>query len=69
VHVFHLSAPLLARVLKGWSVLFPPFRLVPHVDLYQLAVIGFCTVAPYVASTIVPSWKAAVTDPDAILRG
>jgi ABC-type antimicrobial peptide transport system permease subunit len=68
VHVFLMGAPLLARVLKGWSVLFPDFRLVPHVDLYQVFVIAFLTIVPYVACTIVPSWKAAVTDPEAVMR-
>ena len=67
-HVFYFDAPLLAQVLKGWSVLFPPLRLVPHVDLYQVAVIGCCTVVPYIAATLAPSWRAAVTDPDAVFR-
>jgi ABC-type antimicrobial peptide transport system permease subunit len=68
VHVFLLGAPLLARIMKGWSVLFPDFRLTPHFDLYQIFVIAFLTIVPYVASTIVPSWKAAVTDPETIMR-
>ena len=59
---------ILAPVLKGWSVLFPPFRLVPYVDLYQLFVIAFLTVTPYVASTVIPSWKAAITDPESMMR-
>jgi hypothetical protein len=69
VHVFYFGASILATVLKGWSVLFPPFRFVPYVDLYQLFVIAFLTVTPYVASTIIPSWKTAITDPDAVMRG
>jgi cell division protein FtsX len=69
LHVFAFGAPLLVPVLKGWSVLFPPFRLVPRVDASQLAVLAFLTVAPYVACTVVPAWKAAVTDPDSVMRG
>jgi len=69
VHVFFLGATLLAPVIKGWSVLFPTFRLIPFVDFYQLLVIAFLTVTPYVASTVVPSWKAAITDPDSAMRG
>ncbi len=68
LHVFHLGATVLAPVLKGWSVLFPSFSFVPYVDLYQVFVLGFLTVAPYVASTVVPSWKAAVTDPETVMR-
>ncbi|BCR06562.1 ABC transporter permease [Desulfuromonas versatilis] len=68
LHVFKLGATLLAPVLKGWSVLFPSFDLVPYVDLYQVFVLSFLTVAPYVASTVIPSWKAAVTDPETVMR-
>ncbi len=69
VHVFYFGASILATVLKGWSVLFPPFRFIPYVDVYQLFVIAFLTVTPYVACTIIPSWKTAITDPDAVMRG
>lgn len=69
IHVFLLGAPLLAAVVKGWSVLFPEFRLSFHVNLYQVFVLGFLTVVPYVMSTVVPSWKAAVADPEGVMRG
>lgn len=69
VHVFYFGASILARVLRGWSVLFPQFRFVPYVDVYQLFIIAFLTVTPYVACTILPSWKTAITDPDAVMRG
>jgi ABC-type lipoprotein release transport system permease subunit len=69
LHVFLLGAPMLMPVLKGWSILFPAFRLTPRLDLYQLAVLAFLAVVPYVASTVIPSWKAAITDPDRVLRG
>ena len=68
VHVFWFDSQLLTPVLKGWSILFPPFALVPSVDLYQLCVIAFLTVTPYVASTVIPSWKAAITDPESMMR-
>lgn len=69
VHVFYFGATILAPVIKGWSVLFPPFKLIPFVNLYQVFIIGFLTVVPYVASTIIPSWKAAITDPESVMRG
>lgn len=68
IHVFYLESIILASVMKGWSVLFPDFRLIPFVDIYQIFVIGFLTVVPYVASTIIPSWKVAITDPDSVMR-
>ncbi|ORJ62387.1 ABC transporter permease [Geothermobacter hydrogeniphilus] len=69
VHVFWFGAPLLAMVVKGWSVLFPAFDLVPRVELQQLLALILLTVAPYVVATVIPSWKAAITDPDTVLRG
>ena len=68
IHVFWFDSQLLAPVLKGWSILFPSFALAPAVDLYQLCVIAFLTVSPYVASTVIPSWKAAITDPESMMR-
>jgi lipoprotein-releasing system permease protein len=69
LHVFVLGAPILARVMKGWSVVFPEFRLSPHVSLYQIFLLAFLTVVPYVFSTVIPSWKAAITDPETVTRG
>ena len=67
-HVFFLSAPLFAQALKGWSMLYPRFQLVPVVDLYQLVVLFFFTVVPYTAATIIPCWRTATIDPDAAMR-
>jgi ABC-type lipoprotein release transport system permease subunit len=59
---------LWAQVLKGWSSLYPEFRLVPYLDSYQIAVLFFLTVLPYTVATIVPSWRAASIDPDLVMR-
>ena len=68
IHVFKFGAPLLAPVMKGWAVLYPRFTLVPVVDGLQLATLFFFTVFPYLAAVLVPIWRAAVTDPDAVMR-
>lgn len=67
-HVFFASGTLLARVMKGWSVLYPDFRLVPAVDPYQVGTLMVLTVLPYAAATVVPVWRAATVDPDAVMR-
>jgi ABC-type lipoprotein release transport system permease subunit len=67
-HVFFFSAFLFVPALKGWSVLFPEFRITPFIDAYQVAVLFFLTVAPYTVATIIPSWRAAIIDPDAVMR-
>jgi len=68
VHVFMASSTLFAPVLKGWSVLYPEFRLTPFIDPFQLMTLFFLTVLPYTAATIVPSWRAATIDPDTVMR-
>jgi ABC-type lipoprotein release transport system permease subunit len=67
-HVFFFAAPLFAPALKGWAVLYPKFRLVPHIDAYQLTVLFVLTVLPYTVATIVPSWLAATVDADTAMR-
>lgn len=68
VHVFHFGAAVFEPVLKGWSVLYPKFTLVPAVDGLQIATLFFFTVFPYTAAVLVPIWRAAITDPDAVMR-
>ncbi|MCP4992288.1 MAG: FtsX-like permease family protein [Gammaproteobacteria bacterium] len=68
LHVFYSSAVLFEPVLKGWATLYPQFRPVPFIDGLQLATLFFFTVFPYVVATIIPIWRASVTDPDAIMR-
>ena len=67
-HIFHTSAMLFAPVLKGWAVLYPDFRPIPKIDGFQLATLFFFTVFPYTVATIIPSWRAAITDPDMVMR-
>lgn len=67
-HVFFTPAPLLAPALKGWSVLYPQFRLTPFLDPAQLFALFFLSVIPYTVATIVPAWRAATVDPAAIMR-
>lgn len=69
VHVSYLQAAVLGPILRGWSVLFPPLRLVPRADGLVLAEACFLLVVPYVVATVIPSWRAAATDPDAVIRG
>ena len=68
VHIFFFSASLFVPALKGWSVLYPDFRLTPFLDPFQIMVLFFLTVAPYTIATIVPSWRAAIVDPDLVMR-
>jgi ABC-type lipoprotein release transport system permease subunit len=69
IYTFFLGAPLLKHLIIGWSVLYPPFNFTPSVDFNQLLVLFSLTVIPYIISTIIPSWKAAIIDPDTVIRG
>jgi ABC-type lipoprotein release transport system permease subunit len=68
LHVFVGSAALLAPVLQGWSVLTPRWQLTPAPGGMQLATLFFLTVVPYTVATVVPAWRAATADPDAVMR-
>jgi ABC-type lipoprotein release transport system permease subunit len=68
LHVFLFSATLFERVLKGWSVLYPQFKLVPFIDASEVTALFFLTVVPYTVATIIPSWRAATIDPDLVMR-
>ncbi|HET6515685.1 MAG TPA: FtsX-like permease family protein [Thermodesulfovibrionales bacterium] len=67
-HVFFTSSALFAPVLKGWSVLYPEFRLTPFIDVGGVMTLFFLTVLPYTVATIIPSWRAAIVDPDSVMR-
>ena len=68
LHVFYFSSGLFAPVLKGWAVLYPHFALTPVIDGFQVFTLFFFSVFPYAAATLVPIWRAAITDPDAVMR-
>lgn len=68
LHLFPAGYPLFAPVLRGWSTLWPQFRLTPFIDLPVLAALFALTVLPYTAITVLPAWRAAAAEPDAQMR-
>jgi cell division protein FtsX len=69
LHIFRFSAGLFEPVLRGWSILYPRLDLVPVIDGFQVATLFCFTVLPYSLATVVPIWRAAITDPDSVMRG
>jgi lipoprotein-releasing system permease protein len=68
IHIYFFSSILFGPVMKGWSTLYPEFRLIPFIDAYQIFTLIFLTVLPYTVATIIPSWRAATIDPDLVMR-
>jgi ABC-type lipoprotein release transport system permease subunit len=67
-HVFLFSAGLFEPVLKGWATLYPHFPLSPQIDALEIATLGMLTVVPFMAAILVPVWRTASADPDAVMR-
>jgi len=67
-YIYWLRAPGLREIFIGWSTIYPSFQLMPDVDPKFLLLIVTISVIPYLAVTIFPAWKAAITDPDVIMR-
>ncbi len=55
-------------MLKGWAVLYPRFALTPVLDGLDLLTLLLLTCVPYTAAVLVPTWRAATTDPDSVMR-
>lgn len=68
IHLVYFNGAVFSRILKGWSVLFPDFDVAPGLDAYILLLCLPLAVMPFVAASLLPAWRAAITDPDSILR-
>ena len=67
--VFYAGAALFGPVLKGWAVLYPELQLTPAVDMQLILVLLAVSVLPYIVATLIPIWRTATADPDAVMRG
>ena len=68
VHLLWFDGFIFARVIKGWSVLFPSFAVNPVLDASTLLICIALTIVPYAVASLIPSWRASVSDPDTVLR-
>jgi ABC-type lipoprotein release transport system permease subunit len=67
-HVFFFGSALFAPVLKGWSTLYPQFHLTPAWQPQMVMALFFLTVVPYTVAAIIPTWRAAIMDPDSVMK-
>ena len=68
IHLLWLDGVLFTRILRGWSVLFPDVDLAVDLDASTLLLCLLLAGVPYVAASLVPAWRAAITDPDTVIR-
>ncbi|MBL8140480.1 MAG: ABC transporter permease [Acidobacteria bacterium] len=67
--VFYVPAGPFDGALRGWTVVRPRIRLTPDTDAFQVATLFVLSVVPYTAAILVPVWRAAVAEPDVVMRG
>lgn len=68
-HVVFFDASLFRPVLVGWSVIYPEFRLVPSFQVGDFILVFCLSVLPYLAATVIPSWRSASVPSDSALSG
>lgn len=68
VLLFFGSFQIFGHALKGWSVIYPTFRLSPSMDFYQLATLFCIAVMPYLLITVIPAWKVSITEPSSVMQ-
>ncbi|ADH85626.1 ABC transporter permease [Desulfurivibrio alkaliphilus] len=59
IHVVYFDAGLFRPVMVGWSVIHPGFALVPRVEAQDVLLLFSLTVLPYLAATVIPTWRCA----------
>jgi len=67
-YIYYFRAPGLKEIFVGWSTIYPSFKLIPQVDPKFILLIITISVIPYLAVTVFPAWKAAICDPDTVIR-
>jgi hypothetical protein len=67
--VFYAPVGIFDGALRGWTVLRPRMALAPAPDAFRVATLFILSVVPYTAAALVPVWRAAVAEPDSVMRG
>ena len=68
IHVAFFDASLLKPVMVGWSVIQPPFKLLPSITVADLLLIFSFSVMPYLGATVIPAWRCSTVPPDSVIR-
>ena len=69
IHIFVFNAWLIKPFFIGWSVLYPDYNMKMVIDGGSLLIVFLISVIPYLAATVIPAWKGAITDPAEVIQG
>lgn len=68
MHIVLFEGLLFRPLMFGWSVLTPHLNLTPVIHLTDILLITCFSVLPYLAATVIPTWRAASVAPDSAMR-
>ncbi|MBN1408775.1 MAG: ABC transporter permease [Calditrichaceae bacterium] len=67
-HIFIFDAWLIKPFFIGWSILYPDYDLRIVIDCSSLLLVFLISVIPYLTASVIPAWKAAITDPAEVIQ-
>jgi len=68
-HIFLFDAWLIKPFFIGWSVMYPEYQLKVVIDAGSIMIIFLISIIPYLAASITPAWRGAITDPAEVMQG
>ncbi len=68
LYVFFFNAPLLREIFLGFENLANHVILQPALDMALLGELLLIYLVPFMAAVLIPSWRAAITDPLEAMR-
>ena len=66
-HILFFDGGLFRSVFLGWSVLQPTFDIVPYIQGRDILLLFAFSALPYLASTIIPAWRASIVRADSVV--
>ena len=68
LHILWLEGSFFKPLMLGWSVIRPPISITPQFHLTDALLLLSFSVVPYLAATVIPSWRCAIVPPDAAVK-
>ncbi len=65
----YLNAPVIKDFLLAWAQIYPEFQLPIYIQLNDVLILYLVAIFPLLAGSVIPSWLAAITEPDVAIRG